>query len=82
MNRHMNPLVTAVHLEPAAIAAWQREFAPKLLREAVRCQLAEDQIPQETGEVQPDGSLMLYCDLPSGRISMTVPPHQWRGQTH
>jgi hypothetical protein len=34
-------------------------------------------IPDEQAEVQDDGSLLIFCDLPDRRVSMSVPPGEW-----
>jgi hypothetical protein len=34
-------------------------------------------IPDEQAEVQADGSLLIFCDVPGYRISMTVAPSDW-----
>jgi len=60
-------------LTPGAVKSWQ-ELA---LREAQDSGYGPEQIPDEQAEVQNDGSLLIFCDLPDRRVSMQVPPGEW-----
>ena len=44
--------------------------------------VAPETIPDEMAKPLPDGSLLIWVDLPSGRVELTVPKGHWAWRRH
>lgn len=67
-----------VLLSAAAYAAWL-EKAGAAANRMVALGIAPDAIPDEMAKPLPDGSLLIWVDIPQfGRVSMSVPKEHWQ----
>ena len=68
-----------VNISPSVYWAWN-----KLARQAVKNMAARgvrfrpEEIPDEAGRLETDGSLIIFVALPGGEeVSLRVPPDEW-----
>jgi hypothetical protein len=64
------------------VALWQAfihgVIAPAVVAEILaKAPLLPDRIPDEQAYVDDQGDLVIYIDLPQGRISLSLPPGLW-----
>ena len=70
-----------VLISPAALQAWG-EFGSRVAAAAKLIASMRGEplgpIPEERVEVQPDGTLLVSCEVPIlGTVSMSIPADQW-----
>jgi hypothetical protein len=57
---------------------WVHEVAPKVAKLMARAHIHPNQVPEEQGRVEEDGSLTIFVRFPDGKeVGMRVPPGQW-----
>ncbi len=66
-----------VLLTPAVVRAWQETARHAVEQLVAAGQIAVDDIPDEQGYIDDDNYLVVYCDLPGGRVSRRFAPGQW-----
>lgn len=77
----MADVLDQVNLTPRAVATYQ-EFAQRLALAFREMNIRPNEIPDEQAEERPDGSLVVYVDLPrgKGRMEFIIPPSDWAWQ--
>jgi hypothetical protein len=67
-----------VDLLPRALEAW-RALARLVFRDLAKLKpITEDQVGNEQAFEQPDGTLLLKCDLAGSVLQMTVGAGEWK----
>jgi hypothetical protein len=78
MKGHVGDTLDNVLISAAAYAAWL-EKAGAAARQMAALGVAPNAIPDELAKPLPDGSLLVWVDVPAlGRVSMLVPKEQWQ----
>lgn len=66
-----------VMLNPAVFDAWN-EFGKRIATQLQSLGVTDpNQIPDEQGHINTDGSLTIFVTLPNGELSMNVPSGHW-----
>jgi hypothetical protein len=73
----MTDILNDIDLTMAAYSAWN-ECCQRSVESFRDRGLRPEEIPEECAELGPDGTVLIYVDVPRvGRIEMTVPAGQW-----